>query len=119
MKSFLVVGAGSSSLAFCSAILEHEDHEVIIIHEGPNNDLLLNSQSFNQHPVLWARAATNSNHSRMAYINGNTTTRTVSYFQSVGVGGSSNINAMIWSLGDLRIFDRLWPLTWNSRCIER
>jgi choline dehydrogenase len=36
-----------------------------------------------------------------------------------GLGGSTNINAMMWTPGHRIIFDRYWPKEWNSTRLEK
>ena len=40
--------------------------------------------------------------------------RQLTYPQGSGLGGSTNINACIWSAGHRGVFDTHWPAQWNS-----
>ena len=34
------------------------------------------------------------------------------------MGGTSNINAMIWTLGHRHVYDKKWHPSWNSQTIQ-
>ncbi len=44
--------------------------------------------------------------------------RRINYSSTYGLGGNSNINAMICDIGSLDVFDKYWPTTWNSERIK-
>ena len=92
----LVIGGGASGLVL-SKCLANAGERVMIFEQG--------SDGYDQkivNPIQWTNAAAEEgecSHS-LAYVNRmqrNFYSRQICYHQGVGIGGSTSINAMIWT----------------------
>jgi len=119
-KTHVIVGAGTSGCILASSLLNHDD--VILITNGPG----LNSSNNNyfdreeiQSPLQWSSAAFFSDKCPLAYVNKSQSRRVIKYGQGIGVGGCSNVNAMLWAWGSDLVFDKHWPSEWNSQAMKK
>ena len=116
-RKHVIVGAGTSGCILASSLLIHDD--VILITDGPG----LNSSYFDreefQNPLRWATAAFYSDKCPLAYVNKSQSRRVLKYGQGLGVGGCSNVNAMLWAWGSDLVFDRHWPRNWNAKTMKK
>ena len=112
-KRYIIIGAGASALAFSSEIANNAD-EIIVISDGPNSDFYDIPDNNSIKPSKWASIATNSKLSYTAYVNKAESMRINNYSQGTGIGGTTNINAMMFTLGNSLIYGRYWPSSWNS-----
>ena len=127
-NTHVVVGGGSSGLFLCKRLLERDN--VILIERGENPpvvDTLLTSitnelLNMFSRGELWPFNAliTAPIPSRMhvtapqpAFFG-----RQLMYAQGIGLGGTSNVNAMLYTPGSPLIFDSHWPKEWNSKVLE-
>jgi choline dehydrogenase-like flavoprotein len=116
-RCHIVVGGGSSGILLCNQLLEHDD--VILIERGSQNPHSTHVTS--RTPYLWPVAAfakgegTRSQSLPMCSLSN----RTMMYPQGAGVGGTSNLNAMILSAGHPGVFNNHWHQNWSSGVMSR
>ena len=118
----VVVGGGSSGIALARKLLEDDD--VILIERGeiaqeqsPGPIPTLFERMMNIYPSMyvWCHRAFVDQSSLRAYtepqrfLDG----RQLCYAQGYGRGGSGGINAMIYTLGNELVYDKMWPKEWN------
>jgi choline dehydrogenase len=116
-RCHIIVGGGSSGIMLCHQLLKKDD--VILIERGSKNPYAPSYST--KVPSSWPVAAIyEADASRSSTMPqealGN---RVLLYPQGSGVGGTSNINAMIWSAGHQAVFNNYWPKKWNSEAINR
>ena len=116
-RCHIVIGGGSSGILLCEQLLEYDD--VILIERGSKDPY---SRVYaTRRPSYWPAAAlclgeaTRNNSLPQSKLGG----REIHYPQGSGIGGTSNINAMIWTAGHPAVFDRYWPEGWNSEAVSR
>lgn len=118
-RKHLIIGAGSSGCILASKLLDHDD--VILVTDG-TGDLKPNSyfdrEEF-KNPMNWAKASYASDKCPIAYVNKSQSRRVIKYAQGIGIGGCSNVNAMLWGWGSELIFDRYWPNNWNAKYMNK
>mmetsp|Transcript_25421 Transcript_25421/g.34969 ORF Transcript_25421/g.34969 Transcript_25421/m.34969 type:complete len:583 (-) Transcript_25421:189-1937(-) len=71
--------------------------------------------------MSWARLSMHSSLSKKYFTEpqigaGN---KQLKYPQGIGIGGSTNINAMLFSMGHPNLFNNHWPANWNSDIITK
>lgn len=116
-RCHIIVGGGSSGILLCNQLLEKDD--VILIERGSKDPYAPSypTKIPSSWPVAAIYEAEASRSSTMPQeVLGN---RVLLYPQGSGVGGTSNINAMIWSAGHPAVFNNYWPKEWNSKAINR
>ena len=120
-STHVVVGAGAAGTAFCVNLLRRSTKDkVILIDYGEEPSEQTMQSSFD--PLKWGEAAYSPSEISRHYI---TTPqkalfgRRILYPQGRGIGGSTSINAMIWTGGHKGIFDTYWPHEWNSQTMEK
>ena len=116
-RCHVVVGGGSSGVLLCHKLLEYDD--VILIERGSEDPYSRTASA--RDPALWPAAATQLGEASRYCTQpqeslGN---REVLYPQGSGIGGTSNLNAMIWTAGHPAVFDDYWPHEWNSGAMRR
>ena len=116
-RCHIIVGGGSSGIMLCNQLLEKDD--VILVERGSKNPY--SSSTSTQIPSLWPVAAVYDGEGSRACTMPQKALgqRLVMYPQGSGIGGTSNINAMIWSAGHPAVFDNYWHRKWNSDAIQR
>ena len=114
----LILGIGTSSIFCVHELLRKKDekkYQILLFDLGEVINQQTNpitSQSLN-----WGTAFSSGKNIRN-YL---TLSQIQLYFRSIcycfceSIGGSSNINAMIWTGGHSQVFDRYWPNKWNSQ----
>jgi choline dehydrogenase-like flavoprotein len=112
MKKHIVVGAGAAGL-LCSEELAHQSSVVLIDCGSEEADANDDSLASNRWGFAWTSTAEAIRHecTPQDELFG----RSVLYPLGIGVGGSTNLNAMIWSGGHPGVFDKHWPPSWSSR----
>jgi len=118
-KTHVIVGAGTSGCILASSLLNHDD--VILITNGPglnSSNNYFDREEF-QNPLQWSSAAFFSDKCPLAYVNKSQSRRVIKYGQGIGVGGCSNVNAMLWAWGSDLVFDKHWPSEWNSQAMKK
>ena len=117
-RCHVVIGGGSAGVLLCQQLLEHGD-DVILIERGSKDPLskrvaLLLPSQWPAAAFALAEATHNCTlpQSRLGM-------RQIKYPQGSGIGGTTNINAMIWSGGHPAVFDNYWPKIWNSKTMSR
>ena len=118
----VVVGAGAAGLTLCLTLLQRSDCHIILIERG--QPLLSQNDDSSSYldPLNWARSAYTSSRTSTQVLTStqkNLCRRRIIYPQGRGVGGTTNINAMIWTAGHRAVFDTQWPEQWNSTVINR
>ena len=119
-STFVVVGGGTSAILLTIRLLE-SNQNVILLERGAKQGYSSSSctGTFYTDPANWPAAAhrSASRHSSMPLSTlGN---RTILFPQgALGLGGTSNINAMIWSAGHRSVYDRHWPSPWSSAAVD-
>ena len=119
-RTHVVVGAGPSGIMLVNLLLHHGDN-VILLERG---DEFADADEDSQMAIDWSRAAKKSRHpSKNGVILKTEAQQTMMgrellYPQGYGLGGSSNINACIWTGGSPEVFNRYWPKSWNSAKME-
>lgn len=116
-RCHVVVGGGSAGIILCNQLLQYDD--VILIERGSDDPY--SKEPTMRDPSSWPAAAIDD-----ADISRNTTLaqselghRTTLYPQGSGIGGTSNINAMIWTAGHPAVFNKHWHTKWDSNSLER
>lgn len=118
-KKYIVIGAGPAGWSLVQELSKNETIKVLIIEKGSDssqtNDLI------QLDPLSWAKAAfSRGEASRYRTVpQYNLYNRVLLYPQGIGIGGSSNINAMIFTATHKAVFDHYWPSEWNSNVINR
>jgi len=108
---YVIIGGGTSGIILALQLLEFAD--VFLIEMGSE----MHSQTCKlcQNPLLWTETA-NCEHCAIKYNTKSQTNlfgRSISIPQGKGLGGSWNINAMIWEPGHQAVFDNYWPKEWS------
>ena len=114
--TYVVVGGGPSGVLLTLAFL-HFGHDVILLERGTfGADLHADSRD----PTLWGKAAyrTCEGTRKLTAALRKCSNRSIQYNQGKGIGGSFNINAMIFSAGHKSVFDLYWSKRWNSDVME-
>lgn len=113
----IVIGGGTSGIFVCKKLLERDN--VILIERGP-----LNPENFCPDltsPSKWFNISHKSKQNTTMHTSRqqkHLSDRVISYPQGKGLGGSSNINAMLFSSGHSEIFDKHWPIPWKYSYID-
>lgn len=117
MKRHVIVGGGLSGALLAWRLSHYYRENVTLIECG---DVLLEESYRHYSPKDWFDASLQE--SSIGHIvtipQENLGNRTMIYSRGSGIGGTSNINAMIWSLGSTAIFRNHWPPFWANN-IER
>ena len=134
MVLHVVVGGGASGCMAALKLLE-DGYDVLLIERGPfqgwkqhqckQSNTAIDEAIYHIHssPISWGDAAYSTDsdyvlqHDTVAQQQ--LSERLVTYPQGRGLGGTMNINAMIWSAGHRAVFDDLWPHDWNSEVMNR
>ena len=116
-RCHVVVGGGSSGVLLCHKLLEFDD--VILIDRG-SEDCYSNTASV-RNPSQWPAAATRFCEAQRVCTEPQNKLggRQLFYPQGSGIGGTSNLNAMIWTAGHPAVFDNHWPEEFNSKAMSR
>jgi choline dehydrogenase-like flavoprotein len=106
----LVIGAGPGGI-LCSHRLSN-DAEVILLEQGQ----VVDDDEVTIIPNQWGTAFATGSHTDQheTLPQSELFSRKILYPFGTSVGGSSNINAMIWTGGHPAVFDLYWPVEWNS-----
>ena len=113
----VVIGGGTAASVLVCRLIE-AGHDVVLVEQG-----LCFPECSNMEAGDWPLARndpTLSSPSSM-YISSTDNSlygRDIVLPQGEGLGGTSNINAMIWSLGHRQVYDRKWHPSWNSQVVE-
>lgn len=116
-KKHVIIGAGSSGTILASQLLSSDD--VILVTDGPGLETSYFDQDVFTDPMNWAYAAFYSDDCPLAYFNKSQSARLIKYGQGLGVGGCSNVNAMLWTQGSERVFDAYWPSSWSGQVMRK
>eukprot|EP01039_Chlorochromonas_danica_P002105 gene2102-2299_t len=127
-KTHVVVGGGTSGAILTRCLIDDGDQVVLIDSGGEiESRRSFTSSSFmtkklNLHPRedVWTYQCYGEN-SDILLSNEipALASRSIAYPRGQGIGGSSNINAMIFYRGHDFIFDQYWPSSWNSNFVKR
>ncbi len=130
MVQHVIIGAGAAGVQAAICLLS-AGRDVLLIERGPGTcwsgskgvSTSAASTSLHEDPILWGDAAysSTSTHSMQhnLVMQSELAGRFVTYPQGCGIGGCLNVNAMIWSGGHRRVFDKGWPSSWSSEVFDR
>lgn len=107
----IVVGGGPSGITLSAELAKFS--RVLLVEEGPSYPSAFPS-------IHWGQAAHHDLNSRF-YISepiNELTGRQLLLPVGIGIGGSSRINAMIFSGGHEEVYRKYWPATWARRLPE-
>lgn len=115
----MIVGAGASGLVLAKRLLDAE-YNVILIERGTED---ADRGRDVQDPLDWGFAATDpaadSEATRALTLpQPGLWNRQLLAPQGRGFGGSTNVNACIWSAGHRGVFDSHWPPSWNADMMD-
>lgn len=115
----IVVGAGPSGIMLCHTMLQRDD--VILVERGSRVDFDSDSSAFISQPGRFYAACLSDSHSDMCNTKPQEklANRILPYPQGKGLGGTSNINAMILTGGHISLFNTKWPKRWDGGRFER
>ena len=118
-KTHVVVGAGTSGLMLTNLLL-HKGENVILIESGDDD---ADKAEVSAAAIEWSYAASVAGQKPEGHIlteaQRSLMNRKLLYPQGSGIGGTSNINACIWSGGNPEVFNEYWPAEWNSEQMEK
>lgn len=116
-RCHIVIGGGSSGILLCRQLLECDD--VILIERGSQNPYSTHVTS--RIPSLWPAAAFAEGEAfrNSSMPQSSLADRTIMYPQGSGIGGTSNLNAMILSAGHPAVFNNHWHQKWSSGVMDR
>jgi choline dehydrogenase-like flavoprotein len=111
----LVIGAGPGGILCAHELSKHGN--ILLFETGT----IRQSEMSNTEPKEWGTAFATGKHTKHQETvpQEGLFSRKILYPCGSGVGGSSNINAMIFSAGHSAVFDRFWPPEWNSERVSR
>ena len=116
----IVIGGGTSGLFLCQKLMERDG--VILLEQGRTIDRKESQTSVNNvlHPEKFYSGCLDPEYSMSFYTTCQTNLggRVLRYPQGKGLGGTSNINAMILTGGHGSLFDEKWPKKWNCKKFE-
>ena len=106
----MIVGAGASGIVLASRLSSFSD--VILLEEG-HTCRCSKSETATSWPLAGECLKCSTQYSTVGQdqLFG----RCISFSQGKGLGGTTNINAMIFAEPELSIFDDCWPDLWNSK----
>ena len=111
--TFVIVGGGTSAVTLCCRLSEY-GFDVLLIERG-------NKSVDEQNSLLWPFYSRHKETSleHHSWPQKELLSRTITIPQGKGIGGTSNINAMIWEIGNKNVFDIFWPNKWKFKDLER
>ena len=116
-KRFVIVGAGSSAIGLAVQLSRVPNVELVILEQG---SVAWPLDSTVQNAERWPAAATdNRTKYALSMPQEQLFGRQVRLPLGSGIGGSSNVNAMIFGLGHRRVFDERWPQQFRSNTMEK
>jgi choline dehydrogenase len=122
VRTHIVVGGGAAGTAFCVNLLRRSATDKVILIDNGSKEPSKQTLSSSSDPLKWGDAAYSSSEISQHYVTisqKDLCGRRILYPQGRGIGGSVNINAMIWTAGHKDVFDTYWPHEWSSGTIER
>jgi choline dehydrogenase-like flavoprotein len=128
MVEHVVVGGGTSAVLLSRRLLD-EGHKVILLEKGANRhkNTATPVQSaiqklLNIYPPedLWTFESRDGRFTKQveSFPQRLLNDRVITYSSASGIGGNSNVNAMICDIGSDNIYDNFWPPSWNSKRIH-
>lgn len=116
-KRFVVVGCGASACALVAKLCESRAVEVVVLEQGSVKWPMLEAV---KDAALWARAATHKDtHYLLTAPQEHLLERQIRLPLGSGIGGSTNVNAMLCGLGHRKVFDEHWPSGFDADTMER
>lgn len=108
----VVIGGGTAGILLTYQLIM-KGCRVILIERG-NIDLKAGSK-----PDFWTYLCNDEAKAQTIHSTGQPQlyNRSIKYPSGTGLGGTSNINAMLHDIGHRDVFDRYWPKDWNSDTI--
>ncbi|RYG96091.1 GMC family oxidoreductase, partial [archaeon] len=130
-KRHIIVGAGTSGVILAK-FLADAGHDVVLIEEELEEDVKSTQKStsndgvsklFNLHSAAetWTYQCYNPKHANFikSIAQEQLGGRQIIYPRGKGLGGTSNINAMIFFRGHNEVYDQLWPKSWSSSFVSK
>lgn len=117
-KKFVVIGSGPAGWTLFDELSKDQNVTVVLIEKGSDRTQLMDIEQSD--PLKWPRVAFSIGEASRYVSEPQFAlySRFLLYPQGNGIGGSCNINAMIFSATHRTIFDRYWPPEWNSNTID-
>ena len=115
--NYVIVGGGAAGLVVCLRLLE-AGCNVTLVERGSE---FADAKADVTDPIDWGFAANGTGQEHCEATRNLTAPqavlgdRQIPYPQGSGLGGSTNINACIWTAGHPHVFDLHWPPSWNSQ----
>ena len=113
--TYVIVGGGTSGIVLAHKLLEN-GKDVVMIERGSENGYGIYNEDTSEWPAVSLALGEATRHSTLPLTK--LADRVLLYSQGSGVGGTSNINAAIWTAGHRSIFDRYWPASWHSNIVD-
>lgn len=116
-KRYVIVGCGASGSALAAKLCQSSSAEVVVLEQGT---VTWPMQREVHRASLWAKAALDGRTQHaLTTPQEHLMQRQVKLPMGSGIGGSMNVNAMMWGLGHRRVFDEQWPEGFDSETMER
>ena len=113
--TYVIVGGGTSGIILAHKLLEN-GKDVVMIERGSESGYGTYNEDASEWPAVSLALGEATRQSTLPLTK--LADRVLLYSQGSGVGGTSNINAAIWTAGHRSIFDRYWPASWHSNIID-
>jgi choline dehydrogenase-like flavoprotein len=115
-KTHVIIGGGASGLMLTNMLLHYGDNVILVERGDEHTD---SGHTDLDKAIDWGSAALREKSSdegsnRTTEMQRALSDRQILYPQGYGLGGTSNINACIWSGGNPTVFNEYWPYFWNS-----
>jgi len=112
----IIVGAGAAGILCAHELSKTSD--IYLLEAG---SLQANTHHDSIDPLRWGAAWVKDCEAirRVCVAQEGLLGRSILCPAGTGIGGSTNINAMIWNPGHRAVFDRYWPEEWNSMRMEK
>jgi hypothetical protein len=113
-KEFIVVGGGTAGILATYRLIEL-GYKVTLIDLRAGNG---STQS--ESNAVWSQLCNDNSitQSVLTEPQSHLYQRSIKYVFGRSLGGTSNINASLHHLGDLEVFNKYWPESWNSKIMR-
>jgi choline dehydrogenase len=113
-KEFIVIGGGTAGILATYRLIELGYKVTLIDLRSENRSTQSESN------VVWSQLCNDSSitQSVLTEPQSHLYQRSIKYVFGRSLGGTSNINASLHHLGDLEVFNKYWPESWNSKVLR-